>query len=256
MEYIKGKELKDKIEAGPLSIENTLNLSIQIAKGLQAAHTNGVIHRDIKSANIMLTAEGDVKIMDFGLAKVSGGPKLTKEQSTLGTASYMSPEQTRGEEVDNRTDIFSLGVLIYEMLTGQLPFKGDYEQAITYSILNEEPEPVTGIRTGIPMELERIINKCLKKDVSGRYQQAAELIADLSELKKESETKEILSKTGMTQSQPVQKAPQQNRFNKSSAYYGLAILLLLVTAAGLIYFFSREEPIDSIAVLPFLKMTT
>ena len=118
MEYIKGQELKDKIEAGPLPIEDTLNLANQIAKGLQAAHTKGVVHRDIKSANIMLTDEGDVKIMDFGLAKVRGGPKLTQEQSTLGTASYMSPEQTRGEEVDHRTDIFSLGVLLYEMLTG------------------------------------------------------------------------------------------------------------------------------------------
>ena len=253
MEYIKGKELKDKIEAGLLPIDEALNLVTEIARGLQVAHEGGVVHRDIKSANIMLTDRGEVKIMDFGLAKLGSQTKLTKAGTTLGTASYMSPEQTRGEEVDNRTDIFSLGVLIYEMLTGQYPFKGDYEQAITYSILNEEPEPVTGLRTGIPMELERIINKCLKKDVSGRYQQAAELIADLSELKKESETKEILSKTGMTQSKPVQKAPQQNRFNKSSAYYGLAILAVLVTAAGLIYFLTRSQPIDSIAVLPFVN---
>ena len=195
MEYIKGQELKDKIEAGPLSIDDTLNLTIQIANGLQAAHEKGVIHRDIKSANIMLTEKGDVKIMDFGLAKVKGGPKLTKEQSTLGTASYMSPEQSRGEEVDHRTDIFSLGILLYEMLTGQLPFKGDYEQAITYSILNEDQESITALRTGIPMELERIVNKCLQKKADARYQHADELLVDLQQIMKATEWNQGLSGT-------------------------------------------------------------
>ncbi|MCZ6818854.1 MAG: serine/threonine-protein kinase, partial [Calditrichaeota bacterium] len=146
MEYIDGKELKDRIEKAPLAIQDTLAIALQIAGGLQAAHDKGVTHRDIKSANIMFTAKGDVKIMDFGLAKVRGGAKLTLEQSTLGTAPYMSPEQARGEDVDHRTDIFSLGVLLYEMVSGQLPFKGDYEQALVYSIMNEDPEPLTGLR--------------------------------------------------------------------------------------------------------------
>lgn len=253
MEFIEGQELKEKIESGPLTIDETLILAIQISKGLQAAHEKGVVHRDIKSANIMLTDKGDVKIMDFGLAKVRGGPKLTKEQSTLGTAAYMSPEQASGEEVDFRSDIFSLGVLLYEMLTGQLPFKGDYDQAVTYSVLHEDPEPITGLRTGIPMEFERIVNKCLKKDVAGRYQHATELIADLSELKKESEAKELLSRTGITQSQPLQKKPQQTQFNKFRAIFILVGFLLLITTVGLVYFFSREEPINSIAVLPFVN---
>ena len=122
----------------------------------------------------MLTDKGDVKIMDFGLAKMGGHTKLTKEGTTLGTVAYMSPEQARSDEVDHRSDIFSLGVLLYEMLTGQLPFKGDYDQAITYSVMNEDPEPVTALRTGIPMELERIVNKCLQKEADTRYQRADE----------------------------------------------------------------------------------
>jgi len=221
MEYIKGQELKDKIDAGPLPIDDTLNIAIQIAQGLQAAHEEGVVHRDIKSANIMLTHKGDVKIMDFGLAKRGGQTKLTKEGTTLGTVAYMSPEQTRGENVDQRSDLFSLGVLLYEMLTGQVPFKGDYDQAVTYSILNEEPEPVTGLRTGIPMELERIVNKCLKKDASGRYQQADELIADLGELK-ESELRQTRIGT-------VDGAPSKNKRKPwllPTAMIGFVILVL------------------------------
>jgi serine/threonine protein kinase len=132
MEYIDGQELKEKISQGQVDIEESIKIAIQIAEGLNAAHKKDIIHRDIKSANIMLTNEGQVKIMDFGLAKIRGGAQLTKEQSTLGTAAYMSPEQTRGEEIDQRTDIWSLGVVMYEMLTCDLPFKGDYEQAVIY----------------------------------------------------------------------------------------------------------------------------
>jgi len=223
MEYIKGQELKDKIDAGPLPIDDTLNIAIQIAKGLQAAHSKDVIHRDIKSANIMLTDEGDVKIMDFGLAKVGGLTRLTKEGTTLGTVAYMSPEQARGEDVDQRSDIFSLGVLLYEMLTGQVPFKGDYDQAITYSILNEEAEPVTGLRTGVPMGLERIVNKSLEKDPSVRYQHADEFIADLRKLKKDSETKEILSQPGVKQAQPESKKPTY----LVTAIIGLVLVLVI-----------------------------
>ena len=224
MEYIKGRELKDKIEAGPLPIDGTLNLAIQIAKGLQAAHTSGVVHRDIKSANIMLTDRSDVKIMDFGLAKISGKTKLTKEGTTLGTVAYMSPEQARGDEVDHRSDIFSLGVLLYEMLTGQLPFKGDYDPAITYSVMNEDPEPITALRTGIPMEFERIVNKCLQKEPSARYQGANELLVDLHKLKKEAETKELISKSTVETSQP--KAPKPTYL--VLATIGLTILTLVL----------------------------
>jgi len=139
MEFIDGKELRDIVGAtGPVAPTDAIEYATQIASGLQAAHAKGVTHRDIKSSNIMVTESGQVKIMDFGLAKIAGGAQLTKDHSTLGTAAYMSPEQARGEPVDQRTDIWSFGVVLYEMLTGQLPFRGVYEQAVIYSILNEE----------------------------------------------------------------------------------------------------------------------
>jgi serine/threonine protein kinase len=141
-----GETLKKKIEGGPQKLEDAIDISLQISEGLSQAHEKDIVHRDLKPANVMLTKDGVVKILDFGLAKLRGQTKLTKVGTTLGTAPYMSPEQARGEEVDNRTDVFSLGVLLYEMLSGQLPFKGDYHEAIIYSILNEDQEPITGLK--------------------------------------------------------------------------------------------------------------
>lgn len=149
-----GETLKDKIERSPLKVEDAINITTQIALGLSKAHEKNIVHRDIKPANVLITSDGTVKILDFGLAKLRGLSKLTKTGSTVGTAPYMSPEQAKGETVDHRTDVWSLGVVLYEMLTGQLSFKGDYEQAITYQITNVAPEPVTGLRSGIPLELE------------------------------------------------------------------------------------------------------
>ena len=188
MEYIKGKELKElTTEDGELSIEDVTNYATQIAEGLKAAHKKGVTHRDIKSSNIMITDENQVKIMDFGLAKVRGGAQITKVGTILGTAAYMSPEQSRGEEADNRADIWSFGVVLYEMLTGQLPFQGDYEQTVLYSIIYEEPEPLTELRSGVSSKLERIVMKALAKIPDGRYQQVEEMVADLSALQTELE---------------------------------------------------------------------
>ncbi len=138
MAYYEGVSLKDKIKNGPLPVDEAADIAIQITKGLAKAHSKGIIHRDIKPANILITKDSEVKIVDFGLAKLAGKSMLTKEGTTLGTIAYMSPEQTRGTEVDYRTDIWALGVVIYEMLTGIQPFKGDYDQAIMYSIINEE----------------------------------------------------------------------------------------------------------------------
>jgi len=187
MAYYDGETLRDRISRGPLEVEAAVDIAIQIAEGLKEAHGKGIVHRDIKSANIMVTAKGQVKVLDFGLARLTGQTRLTKTGTTLGTAAYMSPEQTRGEKVDGRSDIWSVGIVLYEMLTGQRPFMGDYEQAVVYSIMGEEPEPVTGLRTGVPMELEQIVNKCLDKDPSGRYQRADELIVDLRRLMKKAE---------------------------------------------------------------------
>ncbi len=184
MAYVDGGSLKDRIEAGPLKLDDAVELAIQIAEGLQKAHEKGVIHRDIKPANIMVSTEGKAKIMDFGLAKSSSGTLLTRDGTTLGTVAYMSPEQARGAEVDGRSDIWSLGALLYEMVAGQRAFKGAYEPAVVYSILNQVQEPLTALRTGVPMELERIVNKCLAKEVAERYQTALDLVADLRHLKR------------------------------------------------------------------------
>jgi serine/threonine protein kinase/Tfp pilus assembly protein PilF len=183
MEYVEGENLKEKINSGPIKIDKAIDIAIQVAEGLQHAHKKEIVHRDIKSDNIMLTEDGQVKIMDFGLAKKTGATMVTKEGTTLGTAAYMSPEQARGETVDFRTDIWSLGVVLYEMLTGQMPFKGEYEQAVIYSILNVEPEHITDT-VG---ELGSIIFKTLAKSPEERYRNAENVINDLRKLKKEFE---------------------------------------------------------------------
>jgi serine/threonine-protein kinase len=183
MACYEGETLKQRIERGPSKIKDSIKLATQVAEGLANAHEQGIIHRDIKPANVMVTGENRVKILDFGLAKLQGQSQFTKAGTTLGTVAYMSPEQLRGEDVDHRTDIWSLGVLIYEMVTGRLPFKGDYEQAVTYAILNEDPEPMTGLRTGVPMNLEGIVVKAMAKEPTERYQHADEIPVDLKAIK-------------------------------------------------------------------------
>ena len=179
MEFIEGETLEARIKSGPLKLDEAVRITSEVAEGLKAAHTKDIVHRDIKAANVMLDGDGRAKILDFGLALTAQSTKLTRMGSTLGTVAYMSPEQARGEEVDGRTDIWALGVTLYEMVAGRHPFGGDYEQAIVYSILNEEPEPLTAVRTGVPMGLEWIVNKMTAKEARHRYQAAADLIVDL-----------------------------------------------------------------------------
>jgi serine/threonine protein kinase/Tfp pilus assembly protein PilF len=244
MACYEGEILKDKIQRGPLKLEEAIAIAIQIAKGLEKAHKKEIVHRDIKPGNIFITHDGVVKIVDFGLAKLKGQVKLTREGTTLGTAVYMSPEGSRGGEVDQRTDIWSLGIVLYEMLTGQLPFRGDYEQAVTYSILNEEPEPVTALRTGIPMELERIINKCLAKKPDRRYQVIEDVIVDLKEIK----DKQDLKRKTVTQQIP----PKKRNVPLIAA---IAVICVVAVLAG-VYFLTRQaDVIDSIAVLPFQNLS-
>jgi len=195
MEFIDGKELKEKISTNKTSVDQSLDIIEQIAKGLQAAHHKGIIHRDIKSSNIMITQSGTVKVMDFGLAKVGGTSQITRIGTTLGTTAYMSPEQAKGEQVDKRTDIWSLGVIIYELLTGKLPFKGEFEQSVIYSILNEEPEPVLSLKDGIPIKLEQLVRKALTKDPDRRYQNLDELLIDLKEIQIKNESANDSEKT-------------------------------------------------------------
>jgi tetratricopeptide (TPR) repeat protein len=170
-----GETLKTKIGRGPVNVEETSNIGIQVARGLSEAHEKGIVHRDIKPSNIMVTDRGEAKIMDFGLAKLAGQTRLTKAGTTLGTIAYMSPEQARGQDVDHRADIWSLGAILYEMVTGMLPFKGEYDQAVIYSILNEEAGPVSESGVSVPEEIETIIATCLQKNPDARYQSAREL---------------------------------------------------------------------------------
>jgi serine/threonine protein kinase len=172
-----------KIEKGRLKIEEAIDYTIQIARGLQKAHEKGIIHRDIKSANIIITDYGEAKILDFGLAKLAGQAQLTKDTSTLGTVAYMSPEQVSGKEVDQRSDIWSLGVVLFEMLTGELPFKGDYEQAIIYAILNEKPQLLGGGEKMFSAEIEKLLSRALNKNPDERYSNTAELLQELRSIR-------------------------------------------------------------------------
>jgi tetratricopeptide (TPR) repeat protein len=183
MAFYEGLSLKGRIKRGPMKQRDVVDIALQVARGISAAHKKGIIHRDIKPTNIMITAEGAAKILDFGIAKLSGQEGLTRPLSTVGTVSYMSPEQARGETVDIRTDVWSLGIVMYEMITGRLPFKGDNTQAILYNVMNEEPRSVKDVRSEIPPELDHIIQKALAKDPKKRFSSGRELAVELEDLK-------------------------------------------------------------------------
>ncbi len=249
MEFVEGQSLKAQIESGPLKLDEALGIAVQAAEGLQAAHEKKITHRDIKPANIMLTLKGQAKIMDFGLAKLAGRSALTKEGTTMGTIPYMSPEQARGENVDHRSDIWSFGAMLYEMITGQLPFKGEYEQAVMYSIMNMDPEPITGLRTGVPMELERIVNKALAKKTSLRYQNIADMLVDLRAL-------QMRAKPDLV-TQTLVKAKALAR-KQIRLYGGAAVLVILLIGAAWLFWPKKQskETFTSIAVLPFADMSS
>ena len=191
--YYEGETLKKKIQRGPLKLENIIDIAVQVAQGLAKAHERGIIHRDIKPANLMIKKDRVVKVVDFGLATLAG---QAREDATSGTLAYMSPEQVSGEIVDHRTDIWSLGVVLYEMLTAKLPFEGEYDQALIYSILNEEPEPISNLRMGVPKELEQIIEKAMAKRPEQRYRHISDLLVDLETLKKRMDARTTIFTAG------------------------------------------------------------
>ncbi|MCH8277028.1 MAG: serine/threonine-protein kinase, partial [Bacteroidetes bacterium] len=241
MEYIDGESLSERIERGPLKLEEAVHLASQIAEALEAAHEKDIVHRDIKSGNVMLTAKGKAKVLDFGLAKTKNSTMLTSMGSTLGTIAYMSPEQARGDEVDGRTDLWSLGVGLYEMIAGRLPFRTEYEQAAVYSILNEEAEPLTSLRTGVPMDLEWIVSKLMAKDADRRYRSAGDVIVDLNNID--------LSVSGVSRISTTSQAtaatrPAKLRMQERSVPIILtAVIAIAALAAGVLIPLSGSEQV-------------
>ena len=250
MEYVAGQELKQlSIADSRLAIDNVIDIATQIAEGLQAAHQKGIVHRDIKLSNILLTDDGQVKIMDFGLAKLRGeAMELTRAGTTMGTAAYMSPEQNRGDAVDHRTDIWAFGVVLYAMITGELPFKGEYPQAMAYSIMSEEPIPCSEIRSEVSPMLESVVMGCLKKEVDQRYQNMSDVLLALRGNPVETQASELLSQPNVISSA---KSPKTRSFTIPAIVFGI----LLLTALGYFFWPHRASEIANqrkmLVVLPF-----
>ena len=255
MEFLDGKTLRE-LNLSSAKVDTSLGYAVQMGEALQEAHSKGIVHRDIKADNIMVNAKGQVKVMDFGLAKIKGSLKLTRTSSTLGTLGYMAPEQIQGGEVDARSDIFAFGVVLFEMLTGRLPFRGEHEPAMMYSILNEQPELLAKYRSDTSEELQRIISRSLEKDPEDRYQSAADMVSEIRRIQKKTGqvSKQFQMPPDTAQISPPVSKPTSTRW---LLYTGGVALIVLALVAG--YFVFRSNGVadkKSIAVLPFKNQNT
>ncbi|MGB7054912.1 MAG: protein kinase, partial [bacterium] len=249
MTFYEGETLQKKIEQGPLQVEQAITITLQVAQGLFKAHSKGIIHRDIKPGNIFITEDGEAKILDFGLAKLAGETRITKEGTTAGTIAYMSPEQARGEDVDESTDIWSLGVVLYEMLTGKVPFKGENWRVTLYSILNTQPESIKQLRADIPDALESTLDRMIQKDTKARYQDTTTLITDLCGIARES---------GFVIPQKVIQKPRvKSKFNKlliPALVLALCVSAILITRS-IVFPTAPAEKRKALAVLAFKNLS-
>ncbi len=268
MEYVDGVTLRQKIvgaiRESSLPLKDVIEWAIQIGSALQAAHSKDITHRDIKSDNIMINISNQVKVMDFGLAKLKGALKLTKTSSTVGTLAYMSPEQIQGKETDARVDIFSFGVVFYEMLTAHLPFKAEYESALMYSILNTEPEPVTKYRPELPSGFLFLLDKALEKEPDERYQSINEMLVDLRRLKRDTSR---VSRKAVVEMHPAEPSEQPavtaalrpkkfvGAIGRLPLFISASALVILLVVVGYLLWRGEEVPTVSTSVLRLTNAT-
>ena len=256
MELIEGRTLSDVLKGGALEVDEAVGITIQIADALAVAHSRGIVHRDIKAGNIVITADGRPVVLDFGLAQMGGESRITRTGATVGTAAYMSPEQAQGETTDQRTDVWALGVLLYEMVAGYRPFRGEYELAVMYNIVNESPGSILEQRPDAPRDLERILAKALEKNASQRYQTANELRSDLHSLQALLGPASARTRSSTTIiAPPIRRKPFKRMRNAGLAVASMALLGLFGWAGfrdgSGTPFFSSIPADKHLAVLPF-----